>query len=193
MPPDRITLRQWRDDDLDPYAAMNADPVVMEHFPRPLDRAESAESMARQRALIAERGWGLWVLDVNGAFAGFTGLAVPRFAAPFMPCVEIGWRLRQAFWGRGLALAAAAAALAHGFDRLHLAEIVSFTAASNQRSRRLMERLGFARDAGGDFLHPSLPPESPLRPHVLYRKSRAAPAPVWPAGRLRPAVEIIPP
>ncbi|HVZ63250.1 MAG TPA: GNAT family N-acetyltransferase [Lacunisphaera sp.] len=192
MPPERITLRQWRDDDLDPYAAMNADPAVMEHFPRLLDRAESAESLARQRALITERGWGLWVIDVNGAFVGFTGLAVPRFAAPFMPCVEIGWRLRREYWGRGLALAAAAAALAYGFERLHLPEIVSFTAASNQRSRRLMDRLGFARDEAGDFLHPNLPPESPLRHHVLYRKSHAAPPPAWPPARSRPPVQIIP-
>lgn len=192
MPNDRIILRQWIDADLAPYAAMNSDPVVMEHFPRLLDRAESAESMARQRALIAGRGWGLWVVEVNGDFAGFTGLAVPGFAAAFMPCVEIGWRFRREYWGRGLAFAAAAAALAYGFERLHLPGIVSFTAASNQRSRRLMERLGFARDEAGDFLHPNLPPDSPLRPHVLYRKPRTAPPPAWPPGRPRPPVEIVP-
>lgn len=170
MTNDSLILRQWRDDDLEPYAGMNADAEVMRFFPKPLTRAESRESLARLRAGIAQRGWGLWVVEVDGAFAGFTGLAEPTFAAHFTPAVEIGWRLRREYWGRGIAHAAALNAQAYAFECLKLPELVSFTAAINHRSRRLMERLGFSHNPDDDFLHPSLPPDHLLRPHVLYRK-----------------------
>lgn len=171
--PPSVTLRPWRDDDLAPFAAMNADPVVMEFFPRPLTVDETRDSYLRLRRGIEERGWGLWVVEVDGVFAGFTGLAEPRFTASFTPCVEIGWRFRREFWGRGLAFVAARQAEAFAFEKLHLDELVSFTAAINHRSRRLMERLGFTRRPEEDFLHPTLA-DSPIRLHVLYRKSREA-------------------
>ncbi len=167
---EQITLRQWADADLEPYAAMNADPEVMQHFPRRLTRDESKTSMLRLRADIERQGWGLWVVDVDGEFAGFTGLSVPRFEAPFMPCTEIGWRLHRRFWGRGIACRAAQEALAFGFSTLRLPELVSFTAVPNVRSQRLMARLGFARRPEDDFDHPLLEPGHPLRRHVLYRK-----------------------
>jgi RimJ/RimL family protein N-acetyltransferase len=169
-----VLLRQWRNEDLEPFAAMNADPVVMEFYPRCSTREESVEAFHRLRSGIAERGWGLWVVEVDGAFAGYTGLAVPRFEAPFMPCVEIGWRLRREYWGRGIATRAAQLAEAHAYHELRLPELVSFTAAINLRSRRLMERLGFTRIDSEDFLHPSLEADDPLRLHVLYRKQNPA-------------------
>lgn len=165
-----VILRQWRDSDLDMYAAMNADPEVMRYFPNLMSRQEAADSFARMRTGIEENGWGIWAVDVDGVFAGATGLTIPRFAAPFAPCTEILWRFRTEFWGRGIASAAAAQALAYGFSKLSLREIVAFTAAPNHRSIRLMERLGFIRDQGGDFEHPSIPQGHPLRSHVLYRK-----------------------
>ena len=181
--PPAITLRAWRDDDLAPYAGMNADPEVMRYFPGTLTAAESQESYRRQRQLIEDRGWGLWVVDVDGAFAGFTGLAVPRFEAHFTPCVEIGWRLRREFWGRGIAYTAARQAERYAFETLELDELLTFTAAINTPSVRLMERLGFARDLRGDFWHPTLPADSPLRLHVLYRKPRTQ----WTADAAQPA------
>lgn len=168
------TLRQWRDDDLGPFAEMNADPEVMRHMPAPLTQAESAAMMQRLRDGIAERGWGLWAVDVDGELAGFTGLQSPAFTAHFTPCVEAGWRLRRKFWGRGIATAAAREALDFGFGTLKLAEIVSFTVLANERSRRVMERLGFTRDHAGDFDHPRLPGGHPLRRHILYRKKNPA-------------------
>ncbi len=167
---EQITLRQWRDSDLEPYAAMNADPEVMRYFPSRLSREQSKASLARQRSLLEQRGWGLWVLDVDGTFAGFTGLAVPSFEASFMPCVEVGWRLCREYWGRGVAYRGALKALAYGFGTLKLPEIVSFTAAVNAPSRRLMERLGFVRETASDFEHPSISQGHELRHHVLYRK-----------------------
>jgi RimJ/RimL family protein N-acetyltransferase len=166
---EQLILRQWKDADLDPYAAMNADAEVMRYFPAVLSREESAASLERQRRVIEERGWGLWAVEVDSVFAGFTGLNVPSFTTHFTPCTEIGWRFRREFWGRGLAFRAAREALRFGFETLKLAEIVAFTAATNERSRKLMERLGFEQDASGDFDHPSIPRGHALSRHVLYR------------------------
>jgi RimJ/RimL family protein N-acetyltransferase len=175
-----ISLRQWRDADLPFYVAMNADPQVMHYFPSVLTPEQSEASLIRQRKLLDERGWGLWVVDVDGEFAGFTGLSVPTFEALFMPCVEVGWRLRREFWGRGIACRAAARALEFGFQVLKLSEIVSFTAAVNTPSRRLMERLGMVRDIENDFDHPAIAVGHQLRQHVLYR----LPAPRAGAGEV---------
>lgn len=167
---EHISLRQWRDSDLDALAAMNSDPEVMRYFPALVGREQCATWLIRQRGLIEEQGWGLWVLDVAGACAGFVGLSVPRFEAPFMPCIEIGWRLRREYWGRSLAYQGALQALDYGFKVLNLPEIVSFTATGNLRSRRLMECLGFTHDAACDFDHPLIAEGHELRPHVFYRK-----------------------
>jgi RimJ/RimL family protein N-acetyltransferase len=176
---ERLILREWRDEDLDPFAALNADPAVMEWFPSVLSREESDAAAARIRAELAERGFGLWAVEAPGVapFIGFTGLSAPRFEARFTPCVEIGWRIARAHWGRGYAPEAAGAALGFGFERLGLAEIVSFTAVGNAKSRRVMEKLGMTRDPADDFEHPNLPPGHPLRRHVLYRVTAAARAP----------------
>jgi RimJ/RimL family protein N-acetyltransferase len=168
---ERVVLRQWIDSDSDPYSEMNSDPEVMRYFPALLTRSESEASLVRLRAAIDKDGWGLWAVEVDGAFAGFAGLNAPRFDAAFTPCVEIGWRFRRAFWGRGLAYRAALQALTFGFESLRLSEIVSFTAIGNARSRRLMERLGFIRDLNGDFDHPFIPVGHEVRRHVLYRKT----------------------
>lgn len=166
-----VTLRQWQDGDLEPFAALNTDAEVMRYFPAPLTRRESDALSLRQRNFIEQRGWGLWAVDVDGLFAGFTGLAIPSFEAPFTPCVEIGWRLARAYWGQGIAYRAATLALEHAFTVLKLTEVVSLTAEANTRSRRLMERLGLVRDLHGDFLHPKIPEGHELCPHVLYRKT----------------------
>ena len=146
----------------------------MEYFPATLSRAESDAFAARIRADLVEQGFGLWAVEAPGVapFVGFTGLAVPRFEAHFTPCVEIGWRLAREHWGRGYAPEAARAALAHGLEPLRLDEIVSFTAAGNVRSRRVMEKLGMTHDPADDFDHPSLAPGHRLRRHVLYRIRR---------------------
>jgi RimJ/RimL family protein N-acetyltransferase len=171
---DHVSLRSWRDSDLVPYAEMNADPEVMRFFPKPLSLEESTAALGRVRARLEERGWGLWAVDVGGAFAGFTGLAEPAFTAHFTPAVEIGWRLRREYWGRGIAVAAARQAEAYAFQTLRLPALVSFTYSGNLRSRRLMERLGMRRKEEDDFLHPLLESAHPLAAHVLYRKANDA-------------------
>jgi RimJ/RimL family protein N-acetyltransferase len=181
---ERLLLRPWRDDDLAPFAALNADPRVMEHFPKTLARAESDEFAARIRAKLAERGFGLWAVEapsvapfigapfIGTPFIGYVGLAERTFEARFTPCVEIGWRLAFEHWGKGFATEAAGAVLAHAFGPLGLSEIVSFTVPANRRSRSVMERLGMRRSPDDDFEHPLLPQGHKLRPHVLYRLSR---------------------
>ncbi|GAA5235305.1 GNAT family N-acetyltransferase [Verticiella sediminum] len=167
----RLCLRPWRDADLAPFAALNADARVMRYFPAPLARAESDALAARIRGRLANSLFGLWAVEIPGVcgFAGFTGLCVPAFDAPFTPCVEIAWRLARAYWGQGYATEAARAALAYGLDTLGLDEIVAFTARVNTPSIAVMERIGMQRDVGGDFLHPALAPEHRLARHVLYR------------------------
>jgi RimJ/RimL family protein N-acetyltransferase len=169
---DRLLLRQWRDDDFEPFAALNGDPEVMRHFPRTLSRAESDTLAERQRTLIAERGWGLWAVEAPEGFIGFVGLSEPRFEEHFTPAVEVGWRLARHGWRKGYATEAARAAVAYGFGELALDEIVSFTAVVNDRSRGVMERLGMTYDPDDDFDHPALAEGDPLRRHVLYRLKR---------------------
>lgn len=167
---DRLLLRQWRDDDLDPFARLNADPRVMAHFPAPLSRAESDAAVQRWSGEIAARGWGLWAAELrsSGTSIGFVGLQVPSAALPFSPCVEVGWRLAHEHWGHGYATEGARAALQFGFEQLGLAEVVSFTALGNTRSRAVMRRLGMLEDPYR-FNHPAVPEGSPLRSHCLYR------------------------
>ncbi len=166
---DRLLLRGWRESDLEPFAALNADPQVMRYFPAALSRAQSDALAARLSASLTERSWGLWAVERDGVFLGFTGLAVPGFEAHFTPAVEIGWRLARSAWGHGYATEAATAVLRFAFEELRLHEVVSFTAVENQRSRAVMERIGMVRDADGDFDHPAIPASSTLRRHVLYR------------------------
>lgn len=170
----RLLLRRWRDEDLPPFAALNADPMVMEHFPALLSRAESDLLAARIRQGMQERGFGLWAVEVPGVapFAGFVGLAVPPFEAPFTPCVEIGWRLARDAWGKGYATEGARACLEVAFGQLDLDEVLSFTVPANVRSRGVMERLGMRRSPADDFEHPRVPEGHPLRLHVLYRIRR---------------------
>lgn len=172
----RLRLRQWRESDLAPFAAMAADPEVMA-FLLPLPtRADSDAMAARVAARIAEQGWGFWAVEqkATGEFIGFTGLNVPLATLPFSPCVEIGWRLARHAWGQGFASEAARGALQVGFDRLGFHEIVAFTAAGNLRSAAVMERIGMHEDRAGAFDHPSVPQGHALRRHRLYRIARTA-------------------
>lgn len=168
---DRLLLRRWRPSDRDPFAAMNADARVMEHFPNLLTREESDATAARIDNHFEQHGFGLWAVEVIGVspFIGFVGLATPRFEASFTPCVEIGWRLAAEHWGHGYATEGARAAAAFGFESLGLSEIVSFTVPANIRSRRVMEKIGMTNDPADDFDHPLLPAGHPLQRHVLYR------------------------
>jgi ribosomal-protein-alanine N-acetyltransferase len=167
---ERLLLRGWRPQDREPFAALNADPEVMEHFPSTMTRQRSDEMVDRLESLMEANGFGLWAVEVmaTGEFIGFTGLNRVPFEAHFTPAVEVGWRLARPAWGHGYATEAARAALAYGFEVAGLDEIVSFTATTNLRSQAVMRRLGMTSDPADDFDHPRVDDER-LRRHVLFR------------------------
>lgn len=168
----RLVLRRFTDRDREPFFALNHDPEVTRHLLGPLSRAESDDLVDRVNAMIDERGFSFFCVEEKASreCIGMLGLAVPRFEAHFTPCVEIGWRLARRTWGQGLATEGARACLAFGWERLRLDEIVSFTVQANERSWRVMERLGMTR--AGEFDHPLIAEDHPLRRHVLYRIAR---------------------
>jgi RimJ/RimL family protein N-acetyltransferase len=167
---ERLLLRQWRDSDLDPWAAMNADPLVREFLGGPLTREQSAASLDRFRTDIETRGWGFWAVEVTGTgeFAGFAGFDEVDKDMPFHG-VEIGWRLARGAWGHGYATEAARVCVEYGFGRLGLHEILAVAAKGNVRSHAVMRRLGMTHDPAEDFEDPTEPPGSPQRAAVLYR------------------------
>jgi len=165
----RVALRRFSESDADAFAQMNADPVVMATIGSVADRAASDLLLARIEGHHEAHGFGLWCVDLEGECIGFCGLSIPWFRDG----VEIGWRLRSEYWGRGLASESARLVLGEAFGPLGLTEVISFTASVNERSRRVMEAIGLTRDHGADFDHPALAEGDPLRPHVLYRMDRA--------------------
>ncbi|WP_416520144.1 GNAT family N-acetyltransferase [Streptomyces achromogenes] len=171
---DRLLLRRWRDSDLEPWAAMNADPEVREHLGDLLSRDQSDASVAQYQADFDRRGYGWWAVEVRGTgeFIGFAGLDPVDDGMPFTG-VEIGWRLARSAWGQGYATEAARAVLAYGFDTLGLPEILAVTTSTNHRSQAVMRRIGMIRDPADDFDDPSVP-DGPLRPNVLFRIARGA-------------------
>ncbi|MFJ3902839.1 GNAT family N-acetyltransferase [Streptomyces sp. NPDC090025] len=174
---DRLLLRRWQESDLEPWAAMNADPEVREHLGELLTREQSDATVALMRAAFDERGFGWWALEARetGEFLGRAGLDRVDEGMPFSG-VDIGWRLRRAAWGHGYATEAALACLAFGFETLGLSEVVASTTVDNVRSQAVMRRIGMTRDPADDFEDPTVP-EGPLRRCVLYRAAAHAPTP----------------
>lgn len=168
---ERLILRPWREDDLTPFAQLNADPRVMEYFPAVKTYQDTVEEYGRIADDFQKNGWGLWAatLAADDAFIGFIGLHPVGFTSHFTPAVEIGWRLAYEYWGKGYATEGAIATLEYAFKALDLPEIVSFTTVQNTRSRHVMEKIGMHRDPADDFDHPFLAEGHRLRKHVLYR------------------------
>jgi RimJ/RimL family protein N-acetyltransferase len=167
----RLHLRRWRKTDRIPFQAINADPRVMEFMPGPLSAQHSDDLIGRIEQHLDRHGFGLYAAELleDKTLIGFIGLNIPGYDAPFMPAVEIGWRLAVDYWGRGLATEGARAVVDRAFNTLQLSSLVSFTVPENLRSRRVMEKLGMTHDPANDFDHPSLPPGHRFRHHVLYR------------------------
>jgi len=167
-------MRRWRDEDREPFAAMNADPAVMEHMQGLMTRERSDAFIDKVETWWEEHGWGLWAIEVPGVapLAGYVGLW-PAHYLPGDP-VEVGWRMIREHWGHGYVTEAAHEALRYGFEEVGLDEIVSFTVPQNVRSWRVMERIGLRRDPSGDFDHPNV--DAVAHPHlvrhVFYRLGR---------------------
>ncbi len=170
---ERLVLREWKQEDFPAFAAMNADPVVMEFFPAVLSPGESLNMFSRILEEYRQSGFCLYALErrCDCQWLGMLGLHQATFEADFTPCVEIGWRLKKSAWGQGYASEAAVACLRDGLLRLGIPTIYSFTALPNERSRRVMERIGMVRV--GEFDHPALQEGHWLRRHVLYQADAA--------------------
>jgi RimJ/RimL family protein N-acetyltransferase len=174
-------LRPFTDMDREPFYALNTHPLVVESLGSSPTRAESDAMLTRYGQELAREGWGFWAVEVKGggapAFAGtvgMVGMVGLHRVSPTLPCapaVEVGWRLHPEQWGHGYATEAASASVDFGFNEAGLGEIVAFTTTVNTRSQAVMARIGMTRDRRGDFDHPALPEDSPLRRHVLYRIS----------------------
>ncbi|MEO6020451.1 MAG: GNAT family N-acetyltransferase [Knoellia sp.] len=188
---DRLVLRRWRATDLDPFAALNADPHVMRYFPSTQTREESAALIERATGNFDSLGYGLWAVDrlsradrtdrdQAGEFIGFVGLAPMHPGSPGAGGVEVGWRLAASAWGQGLATEAARASVADGIQRVGLDEIWSWTAVANTPSQAVMQRLGMREYAR--TLHPDLPADHLLAEHVTFRLDAGD----WPTSDLTP-------
>jgi len=169
----RLKLRQWKEEDYLPFSKLNANPKVMEFFPSVLTKVQSDVMLSTMKALISEKGWGFWAVEEKetGLLIGSFGLHEPTDELPFLPCVEIGWRFSFEHWGKGYASEAGEEVLKFSFEVLELDEVVSFTAVKNERSWKLMQRLGM-KNTYANFEHSALPKRHKLREHVLYKMTK---------------------
>jgi RimJ/RimL family protein N-acetyltransferase len=181
---DRLVLRRWRASDRDAFAAMNADPAVMEHMQGLLSRERSDAFIDRIEAHWEASGWSLWAVEVPGVapFVGYVGLW-PADYVTGAPMVEVGWRLAREHWGHGYVTEAAREALRFGFDDVGLEEIVSFTVPQNVRSWRVMERIGLVRQPSRDFDHANV--DAVAYPHIVRQVFYALGRDAWRASATR--------
>ena len=174
---DRLYLRQWQASDFATFAEMNADPEVMQYFPKLLTPNVSDIIANKCQQLIADQGWGFWAVSLKDSsktcenFIGFVGLNDTHVDMSFAPAVEIAWRLDKDHWGQGYATEAARVALKFAFEVLELNEVVAFTAVINKRSQLVMRRIGM-KNTQDNFYHPALEANHRLAKHVLYKITR---------------------
>ena len=171
---DRLLLRTWDDHDLQPMLAINQDPKVMEYFPELQNLEATKKLIIRINNHFEKYGYTVYATERKDSSEciGFIGLFTPEFESHFTPTTEIGWRLSSKHWGQGFATEGAQAVLDYAFKELKIPEIVSFTAAGNAKSIRVMEKIGLQHNENDDFDHPKLDDDSPLKRHVLYRLRR---------------------
>ncbi len=144
----RLTLRGFRASDWDAYAALNADPVVRAGLDgKLLTREESWAQMETYMGQWALRGYSIFVVEVDGQFAGRVGI----LDLPGWPEPELAWTLATAFWGQGLATEAAAEVRGWAFATFGWDRLVSYIRPTNHRSRRTAERLGAAYESRIEF------------------------------------------
>ncbi len=174
MVTERLILRTWREEDRAPFAAMNADPEVMQHFPEPLTEEESKGLVDRFERIYADTGMTFFAAEeqASGRFIGTIGLKPVSGHLPIAPAVEIGWRLVADVWGQGYATEGARAMLRAGFEDYELDRLLAYTTPPNKASWRVMEKIGLLRDADADFDHPDLAPDHPLLRHIVYSVDR---------------------
>ncbi|MCZ2525422.1 GNAT family N-acetyltransferase [Streptomyces sp. NPDC059506] len=161
----RMVLRPLTEADADHLAALNGDPEVMRFLdgdgpPSPETvRTRILPRLMRRWAWPGEHGY--WAAETGGADGEGSGEFLGWFE--FRPLddagggtVELGYRLRRAAWGRGLATEGARALLRKGFTGLGVDRVTATTMAVNVGSRRVMEKAGlrYVRTFHQDWPHP---------------------------------------
>jgi len=168
---ERLILREWHAEDLPAFARINADPLIMEYFPRTLSEAQTKKLVKHFRDHFKAHGFGFYAVEVKdkSQFIGFCGIGYVSEKMPFAPAIEIAWRLDYAYWGKGYGTEAARAVLNHAFTDLNLKEIVAYSVEDNTRAIHMMNKLDLKKDAKGSFHRPGLAKDHPNGDYALYR------------------------
>lgn len=152
----RLGFRNWNTEDIEPFTALNADPEVMQYFPKTLSRQESAEFMFRLQTHYQEQGFTYFAVDLleSGEWIGFIGLFTQDFPSSFTPAIDLGWRLTLESHGYGYATEGAKRCLAYAWSELSLKQVISICPLVNHVSERVMQKIGMQKQ--GEFKHPKL-------------------------------------
>lgn len=165
---DRIIIRHWTEADLPHLIQMNQDELVMKYFPSILSKSETIQRYESMQAHFEKNGFGLYLIEnMKGEFLGYTGCMIADFESAFTPCIEIGWRFKKEYWGKGYATEAAKACLQYGFTELSFSTVHAFTSIHNHPSEAVMKRIGMQKK--GEFDHPKIPASHHLCRHVRYQ------------------------
>ena len=164
----RLLLGGWEENDFNIFTTMNADSEVMRYFPETYSHDLTKHLYNDIQKEFSEFGYGLYAVREKSTyrFIGFIGFHNANFESNFCPCIEIGWRLHKLFWNKGYATEGAKACLQYGFDKLNFDRIYSFTSVQNIPSQRVMQKIEMQKY--GNFDHPKVPENHPLRPHICY-------------------------
>ncbi|QJB70062.1 GNAT family N-acetyltransferase [Parasphingorhabdus halotolerans] len=167
---ERLVMREWHEDDLDAFHAINSDPRVMETLGPLKDREEIINLISRLQALQEKDGCCFWALETksDGALIGWCGMIRGAHDVPVKDKLEIGWRLEFDSWGKGYVTEAAKKCIEWAADQFPDEEVWAITSVDNHRSRAVMQRLGMSHLPDLDFDHPLVEPGSHLLRHVTY-------------------------
>jgi len=166
---ENLLLRQWREEDLEPYAKLTSSKEVMQYFPKTLTVEQSNMAARKFQKLLEKNSWGFWAVEekASGQFIGYAGLHAPKTQFPFSPCIEIAWRMEKKYWENGYVLEAGEKIIAAAFEIFGLEELVYFSALKNLKGEEVAKALNMKRES--TFHHPFVEREDALSEHYLYR------------------------
>jgi RimJ/RimL family protein N-acetyltransferase len=149
-PTPQLIFREMTPDDLDDMAALLGGPEVMRYYPRPKTRDEASAWISWNQRLYRTHGYGLWLLSLRdtGKFVGDCGLTPQQVDGATE--IEVGYHVRTAFQGRGLATEAASACRDYARDVLKVNRLVAIIDPRNRPSQRVAEKLGLVVERTSD-------------------------------------------
>ncbi len=169
---ERLGFRNWKKSDLTEFAKMNSDLSVMEHFPKPLTKSETAELIDRLKNYYNKNTYTYFATEIitSGEFIGFIGLAFQEYKTDFTPAVDIGWRLKQSAWGKGYATEGAKKCLDFAFNKLNIDRVISICTELNSKSENVMKKIGMKKIQ--EFRHPKLKEYPKYEKCICYQISK---------------------